>query len=508
MSRTEITYTHNLKLPDMSFEQSIDTDFSLPDYYPEVSKILKCLTEFNVVNKNAVDGLLEIGGLAVITLIYADSTGGINSYLHTCPFTKTVEIDGLDNNSFVKITPRANLINSKATAPRKLEVHGSCALLVSVTKIKPTQVLSNIDEAGIYTRCVYLDYNEPCEPIEKNIFIDDEIKISQNNPSIAKIIRHCATAEITECKSVSDKIVVKGDIYLEILYCGEASNKPILIKETRGFSQIIDCNEISDDISFESCIKILSFELHPKTSIDGEVRVVTFESKLALEIFPHILCKEKIVTDAFSGNYDTKISKVTLPCEKLKDTVNENYVCQKYIDILSGEMNEICDLWSKCNVDYVSSDGGDVLVKGTVIIYILGIDSDCTPVFYERPIDFEYRYTVGETEKIRCNPNVKIVAVNYTLDSNGGIDVAVELNIKMNIFTSSNVVFIGDIKVDQDNILKKDSDTAITLYFAEGETVWEIAEKYCTSPEKIMSANCLDGYDTVCNQMLLIPNVI
>ena len=85
--------------------------------------------------------------------------------------------------------------------------------------------------------------------------------------------------------------------------------------------------------------------------------------------------------------------------------------------------------------------------------------------------------------------------------------MAAELSVKTTVYTAEEINVLCDISIDDAKIVDKDSDTAVILYFAEGETVWEIARKYCTSPEKILTANNLENYDTVCNKMLLIPNV-
>lgn len=508
INTTDIMFLTNKKLPDISCEQSIDTDFTLPDYYPEVSKILKCLTEVGIMTKQVNDGVVEIGGQAVITLIYADSDNGINSFTHTYPFTKSVEVAGATENSFISVVTRSNLINSKATAPRKLEIHGSCTLVVSVSVFEKQKVLSCVEDDNIYSRCKKISYNEPIEPISKSVFIEDEIHLGQNQPSVAKIIRHSAKSRVSECKFISGKAVIKGDLFTEILYCGSQSNKPMLITEQHGFSQIIDCDGLDENTVCDCISKVLSFELHPKTSIDGEVRTIAFESKVCLDIFPTKSAENAVVTDAFSGCFVADAKKMTIMSEHIADSISENYVCKKNLDFSDGMVSEIYDLWCRCTVDYASGDGGDVLIKGSVIIYILGVNSDNEPVFYERPIDYEYRYAVGETNgKIRCKPNVTIAAVNYSQNQNGEVDVAAELSVKTTVYTAEEINVLCDISIDDAKIVDKDTDTAVILYFAEGETVWEIARKYCTSPEKILTANNLENYDTVCNKMLLIPNV-
>ena len=53
-------------------EQAIDTDFTLPDYCPDISRILKCRVTPRINSSSATGGMITIEGTAYICLIYAD----------------------------------------------------------------------------------------------------------------------------------------------------------------------------------------------------------------------------------------------------------------------------------------------------------------------------------------------------------------------------------------------------------------------------------------------------
>ena len=44
---SEINFPYRKTVFESNVEQNIDTDFTLPDYYPEIVKVLKCITEIN-----------------------------------------------------------------------------------------------------------------------------------------------------------------------------------------------------------------------------------------------------------------------------------------------------------------------------------------------------------------------------------------------------------------------------------------------------------------------------
>lgn len=507
INKSETVITSLKTIFESSSEQSIDTDFSLPDYYPEITKILKIMSDVNILSSQCGDNGVSIGGQVVLTLLYVGSDGQPNSFTHIFPFAKSIDTKDATCGT-VTVVPRVGYLNTKAMGPRKVEVHGSIALAISVIKPDDISVLTETDCEGIYTKCSTKQMIEPKGIILKSVFIDDELQIPQTKPTLSKILRSSAVSSISECKTVSGKLVVKGDVDIDILYCPADSGKPLLLSERRGFSQIIDCDYEIEGLNFDVYSSVDSLELHPKTSIDGEVRNIALEVKIGLEVMPYIVVEKCFVTDAFSGKYIADITKKDINCDCVAETINENFVCKKSLDFGVGSISEIYDTWCKISSDHTSYDGNDILSKGQVIVNILGVDGDNEPIFFERPIDFEYRYSIADNgNNFRCRPDISLTAVNNTLTPEGRIDISVELKIKATVYKSERLTAVTNITVDKDNTHPKDNETAVILYFPENETVWEIARKYKTSPEKICEVNAIDNIEDKVSEILLIPNI-
>ena len=80
-----------------SAELPVDVDFMLPDYCPDIVKILKCRAQPMLVSKNVNGGAVGLDGTVAITLLYSDADNKICSYEHQFPFSKTFET-GCDCN--------------------------------------------------------------------------------------------------------------------------------------------------------------------------------------------------------------------------------------------------------------------------------------------------------------------------------------------------------------------------------------------------------------------------
>ena len=493
------------KIAEINIEQSVDTEFTLPDYYPEISRILKNLTEVYFTKSLVKNNKIEIVGQVSMTMLYADKDENLSSFSHIFAFSKSVDTD-IQDECIIDVLLRDEFLNTKATAQRKVEVHGSLNLNITATVQKNIKLPCTF-ENNVFAKNENVLFTEQYLPIVKSMFLEDEISIGQNRQPISKILRSNAFVKINESKVVSGKIVVKGELLVNILYCPVQSSRPILIEHTHNFSQIIDGDGVGDTCYCKAMGSVTSFEIHPKTSLDGDVKAVNFEAKVNIEVKCEKELETNIVTDAFSQKYCADAECLVLNVLKIQDKIQENFICKKNLDFTDGSISEIYDVWCKNYINFVSCENGEILIKGNVVINILGCDSNASAMFFERSVDYEYRYSLENNQDYICEPSVSVTAVNYVKNPDGGIDVAVELVVESTIYSFVELKAVMCLKENENEPVKFDSDTAITLYFAEDESVWDIAKRYFADPEKICSANCIDNIDCICNKILLIPNM-
>lgn len=507
MNNTSVNLPSLKRIFDTSAEQNIDTDFTLPDYYPEISKILKCIADINILTSQCSDSGVTVGGQAVLTVLYSGKDNDVNSFTHIYPFSKNVSADNVGDGT-TTVTPRVAYLNTKAVSPRKIEVHGSLALNIEVEALENMSVLQSTDCDGVYCKSVAKNIAVLLPRISKSIFVEDDITVPQNKPPVGKILRSEATVDITESKFLGGKIVEKGEVTLTFLYCPQDGGRPIKITDSKPFSQIIDIDTDDKEPRFDAFASVEALELHTKIGMNGEVRAVSFEAKVGLSVLPFVEERVSLVTDAYSGKYSADIIYREKTVEDYCDTVEERYVCKKTFDFGSDSLSDVFDVGCGVAFDCVTDKNGDLNVRGEVTANILGVDGDMVPVFFERPIEFEYKYNVGkESDDFRTVSKVTVSAVNYNLSSTGTFEISIELCIKAIVFAVGTVKCVTDIKVDTDNHLSRDPETAVVLYYPENESVWEIAKKYKASPKFICDANGLDDVEEICDKALIIPNI-
>ena len=489
---------------ETAVEQGVDTEFALPDYYPEISKILKIISVVNISSTKCDNGSITVGGQTVLTMLYLGSDENLNSFTHYVPFVKNIEVSS-ELSGIVSVATQINYMNFKAVSPRKVELHGALSLNISVDKITNNNCLSSCSWEGVYTKNTHSVLVFPMVPISKSVFVSDEISVGDGKTSIGKILRNCANVQISECKCVSGKGVIKGEVIIELLCVPSDNGRPFMIKESQMFSQIFDCDAQGEIITFDVFPHIENIELRPKTALDGEVHTVAFEVKVGLDIMGFYAKDISYVSDAFSCKYLADIKKKKLGVEEYVIGVNDKMLCEKEFDF-AGVLKDVLDLYCDVKIDYCTLDGQEMIIKGVIPISIIGTDSQGDYGCFEKLMDFEYRYNLSQKpERIRCNPIANVVAVKYNLKPDGTLCLAVELRIEGNVFGISDTDVVVAMDVDLEKIVNAVENAAISLYFAENESPWEIAQKYGVSPDGICEVNSLENIDIKYKGVLLIP---
>lgn len=138
---------HSLKTTvtvlDTVAEQLTDVDLTLPDYCPDIDKILKCTLTPKIQSKILSGGQLQVEGFCVVNVLYVESTKkSIRCCEQSVNFSQSFSLKETPENPVIITKTKSEYINCRALSPRRLVMHGAFSLYA--------KVLSSI-ETNIYT---------------------------------------------------------------------------------------------------------------------------------------------------------------------------------------------------------------------------------------------------------------------------------------------------------------------------------------------------------------------
>lgn len=489
-----------------SAEQPIDIDFTLPDYYVDISKILKCRAISRISSKSINGSSAAIEGCVTVTVIYCGNDNCISSYEYQYPFSKSFDTSINTEGCIISAKTKCEYINCRAVTGRKIDVHGAVGIYVTIKKRKLTDVISDCDDCNIELLRDSVPATVPMGCAEKYLLIEEEIELGTSQPDIRCVIRYDAEAVITDSKILAGKSVVKGDLKLKLLYAPEENTAPQTIRYQIPFSQLIEIDGISDECDCESKVSIAHLEVKPRVSASGECRQLMLTAKLL--ITSECCCNNDVpvIVDAYSKKYEADICKNEICFDKIIENINQSFNCKKNIEFSEGSLQEVSDMWCEVKTESVKFGDNAMCVRGVVTAYIIACDSKQIPVFYEKTIDFEYTHPMNISGEFKCSPEITVTSANYTLTGECNMELRIELNICASIYKCSNLPLITDIKINDGKPIFK-NNSAMTVYFASaGEKVWDIARRYFADVEELKQINEIADDILASDKMILIPS--
>lgn len=489
-----------------SAEVPIDVDFTLPDYCPDITKILKCRAVSRISSKGINGRSITLEGNVVITVIYSDDCCRLSSYEYQYPFSKTFETAVEPDGCSICCNTKCEYINCRAVTSRKIDIHGAAGIWVSLCRKKCTEVISDFDDANIELRRGIAPATSPIGMAEKQLLLEEEIEIGQGQPSIRSLIRYDTATTVKECKLLNGKVMIKGELIIRMLYCPEKGD-PQTVRAVIPFSQLLEIEGITEECECDASIQVSYLEIKPRINASGESRSFTLNAKLYICCNGYCSNDLDIVLDAYSRKYEANITKNEISFSKISNNICENFSCKKNVEFPENSIASVVDLWCDIKTDAVKTTGGHLAVNGNVITSIIAINGDGEPVFFERSIPFEYRRPICcECDNVRCDPQIEVSSINYTLTSSGNMELRAELTINAAVYECNAMPLITDVAIDDKHKIAKKDRGAMTIYFASsGELVWDIARHYCASVQEIKEINDITCDKIETNRMILVP---
>lgn len=131
---------------DSFTELPIESDLLLPDYCPDIVKVLKCQAR-PAFSKTEVSGdkcILE--GATAITVYYTGEDEQLRTSEHKVDFLKTLELKTTPQNPIVFCSLKEDYLNCKAINQRRIDVRGAFTVTVKILSSTEEEMIGAVKE--------------------------------------------------------------------------------------------------------------------------------------------------------------------------------------------------------------------------------------------------------------------------------------------------------------------------------------------------------------------------
>lgn len=493
---------------DTVAEQLADVDLTLPDYCPDIEKILKCTLIPKIQTRTLSGGQLQIDGSCVVNVLYVDS---IKKSIRCCEqsvnFSQSFSVKESPDNPVILTATKPEYINCRALSPRRLVMHGAFSLYAKVLSTAKTSIYTPPADNCLETRLINVKCASLTSLCQEQFSVVEEVSVG-DKPVIESVLTSDVGVNITDTKAVTGKLMVNGEINLKLLYItdvesGETGKLDYLLP----FNQIIDCEGIDENTINCVCCDIMSYDIRLKNDVLSEKPLLVLDLKLCLTEEGYVVENESVITDAYSTKYATQPSFAQLGIVGDLSRLNDSHIEKASVAVDNGKISKVINISSNQITSGYTCDDKGITVSGKVNICILAENEEKMPVFIERNIDYTHLMTSSSEYNGALNVESRVASISYRLADDSTVELRCEIKIGVSAISKENIRAVTDVDVFEDKPVKPE-ECALTLYFAQaGESLWNIAKSHNTALNKLIEENSATAQNEDIPRMLLIPRV-
>lgn len=474
-----------------------DTSIIVPDSMSDIIKIVSVKALPLITETKSVSGQIEITGQVRFNVLYIseDDKSRICSLSQTAPFSHSITNPAIGENDIVlssadSVTPAFTLLNS-----RKVKLSALIKFSADTYSVTRTRVLSRADNAETLTRDVSIpSYKVICS---KNIVVTSNANIPAGKGAINKILKENAQITDSDYKILNNKLVVKGNILLSVLYDGESITD---CSVSVPFTEVVEAEGLTPSLNAHVHISVADSDIKPDTDLSGEFKMLDATLVLNVRILAYTIQEFPLISDIFSPGFTLSTEQSTLNalseagvcCEEefLKETVSLPSPMPSLVRITDFDVT-VCDM-----------EINNTAITLTAEVFIIYITDDASS-----PLN-TYSVKIPLTHRITsCTPNrvkASVKHTGYALISDNTIDIRIGFNFELGFSKSCELTYYTSCETTQS---KSENRASILVSCVnDGDSLWSIAKKYNIPLSHLAASNALDEASTLTvGKKLIIP---
>ena len=487
----------------------LNSDFTLPDYHPEIRRLLSTRAIILPPSEYIGNGNAEIGGEINYKITYLGADNELYcvnlSDKYKCNAPLNFNSHNVNNEDTILIpTCKTESVNSRVLGPRKLNVRLrlDCQILAFCPSIYTPNLVGSHNKSSIENQILRTNCINIKKSASESLVLNDFISFDSQTDNI-RIIDCSASVTFNECLATSDKISTKGDATLKILYCNDQeSSHPLCTTKKIPFSHELSCLGVNS--LFECTPHGVCFDEH----FDFKENGASIECTLSLSATAQRNEDVKYVADAYSTEKvcetsTNKLSVLTFSrCNLGNLTQNDVFTLD---NIKLSRDAKIIDINGKSNINEFTCENGKLVFKGTndyQLIYFL--DGEYSSIALNTPIKYELdgRSLPDSTKAFQWQALSDISSVRARHDGER-LFVDCELNINVTLNLENNIEFLDEMIFGE--YLNKENGEILLCYPDKSSTVWSIAKQYGVSPKNLRNKNSIpETEDQIKKRYLII----
>lgn len=476
---------------DTNVVTDVSEDFTLPDYRPEMRRVIGVYATPTVDGKYLSGDELEVDGGVTYTVLYVSGDGELTQTSQTSSYTGRIPVKTDEDRYTVGDMPLGALVdgvNCRLTGPRKFTLSSRVKLSLVSQRPVEASLKAEIPEGSQLRRKNETHKTAAVCEVRKNGEVGGEIH-EREGMRVVMARGELSLGDVRLGGQNKKEATVKGEAYVTILLIS-ADGEFVTSKGRMPIEEIVGLPDVPRGA-----------ELHPVAfgnvvmiEIDAtEDGTLTWRMEYDIDLNIMKCLESQVAVDAYLTGVDDKLQEETILSYIPAAAVNGRLTTSATAR-LRPEMSYVCS-WGSGNVDKCEIGGGRMAIYGNVEITVVSAGGG--EVIAENvhiPLKYECEALPGavsaEDGNLCKRTSVNVTDINVRVDGDT-MNITAELSIGCIALGTEQVTAAVLISPSVDgDTAKWKGENLIRVYVPdEGESAWDVEKRFKLDREAALCGN-------------------
>ncbi|MCL2563321.1 MAG: DUF3794 domain-containing protein [Oscillospiraceae bacterium] len=490
---------------DTSFTQEETSEAIVPDAYPDMETIVDVEGNITLRSKEAGAGRVVVNGAVAVSVVYLpEGEDCLRSLELTVPFTAGYDWAEVTDNTQTAVTVRLGSIDARMINSRKVLVRAD--ILVEARGYEPAHMSCTSDsedepEAGLHIRREEVEQSFVSQVREKTFTLSDEFPLPAGRPPVGQILKSRIRLGTDDVKNVGNKLIFKGEAKIHLMYTAQNTHEPHVLDFTAGFSQIMELEGEGENASYETHLMLTNVYLESGVAENGAVGLELHMVAQAIEKKTRTI---RYISDAYSTRFDLDTRHTEHTLESLDSAETLIAEVRESVE-LPLSVIRVVDSSAYTGRVQLSQEGGKLVLRASVFCSVAYVTEEGKLAGltrrFEAKTELDMRSNRTYTAAAQISGDVQIMLTPNGVELRVAVAFTVHPNRKLRFTAIEGVTWDETAPRDMAAL-----PSVVVFHAHGGESLWELARRYCSTEAQIAAANGL-GKDVVPypGQLFVIP---
>lgn len=491
---------HMLRQKGMAVSQiTLDDDYNMPDVNGDAVRLIGDSGEIGITEVKAMENRVSIKGALRFSVLYMgeEEDKKIQSLKGDLFFDETVNLEGVSDGGHVHVRWELEDLSVNIINSRKLSIRALVTFFVAAEELYDEELPVEAPAEGQLFFCSQkLECLQMAVNKRDTYRVRDEIILPANKPNIYEVLWDDIQLRGLDIQVGEDKITLKGEALVFILYATEEEeNRYQWYETTVVFNGAMDCGGCREDMVSDIRATVIHRELEPKEDFDGEDRLLNLDMVLELDIKVYREERLDLLTDAYAT--DREISIVRRPAVYENLLVKNFSKCRAVDRVkIAGDMErilQICHCDGTVKIDSAQPIENGLDIEGVLSVNVLYITAEDKMPFNAVKGMIPFHQIVeapGIGPNCQYSLSARVEQLTTTVVDSEEVEVKAVIALDTFVMKKIPLEIIDELQegpLDLDKIQEKPG--IIGYIVREGDSLWDIARQNYTTVRNIQAIN-------------------